>query len=131
MDNYWYARDKDGQLFAYREEPHKLSESWGNDDFDCEWDEVVPDIGYDYIRWEDESPVLNAEPIVQAPGNLRSLFKLHYLEKKDMFIATIPVYTNKDAITGVQKQLEELLGSKVVVINGEFEYIKELHNLSS
>ena len=35
-NNYWYARDKDGQLFAYREEPHKLSESWSNDDFDCE-----------------------------------------------------------------------------------------------
>ena len=83
------------------------------------------------LTFKDESPVLNAEPIVQAPDNLRNLLKLHYLEKKDMFIATIPVYTNKDAITGVQKQLEELLGSKVVAINGEFEYIKELHNLSS
>ena len=131
MDNYWYARDKDGQLFAYREEPHKLSESWSNDDFDCEWDKVVPDFGYDYIKWEDEFPVLNAEPVIPEPDSFSNLFKLYYLEQKGLFIATIPVYVNKNVISTLKEQLESTLGSKVVVINGEFEYIKELHNLSS
>lgn len=54
MDNYWYARDKNGDLYAYKEEPHKLSDSWSNDEFDCEWYKVVPDIGYDYIKWDDK-----------------------------------------------------------------------------
>ena len=128
-NNYWYARDKDGRLFSYEKEPFKLSETWScyyGDGF-----ELISDFGYDYIKWEDDFPVRNAEPVMPTPDNLSNLLKLHYLEKKDMFIATIPVYTNKDAIAGLQKQLEELLGSKVVVINGEFEYIKELHNLSS
>ena len=128
MDNYWYARDKDGQLFAYREEPHKLSESWSNDDFDCEWDKVVPDFGYDYIRWDDKRATHGAFMQMQSPNKN---FKLTYLEKKDLFIASFPVSVSKESISILKEQLEELLGSKVVVINGEFEYIKELHNLSS
>ena len=58
-------------------------------------------------------------------------FKLTYLEKKDLFIASFPVSVSKESISILKEQLESTLGSKVVVINGEFEYIKELHNLSS
>ena len=126
--DYWYARDKNGDLYAYKEEPHKLSESWSNDEFDCEWDKVVPDIGYDYIRWDDKRATHGAFMQMQSPNKN---FKLTYLEKKDLFIASFPVSVSKESISILKEQLESTLGSKVVAIYGEFEYIKELHNLSS
>ena len=135
MDNdCWYARDKDGILCSYDKKPFKLDEEWSNGfckDWREGWREVTPDFGYDYIKWEDEFPVLNAEPVIPEPDSFSNLFKLYYLEQKGLFIATIPVYVNKNVISTLKEQLESTLGSKVVAINGEFEYIKELHNLSS
>ena len=122
-NNYWYARDKDGQLYAYKEEPHKLSESWSIDEFDCELDKVVPDIGYDYIRWDDKRATHGAFMQMQSPNKN---FKLTYLEKKDLFIASFPVSVSKESISILKEQLESTLCSKVVVINGEFEYIKRI-----
>lgn len=128
--DYWYARDKDGLLFSYDKKPFKLTEGWSNG-FSEDWREVTTDFGYEYIKWEDELPVFNAEPVIPEPDSFSNLFKLYYLEQKDLFIATIPVYVNKKVIVTLKKQLEATLGSNVVVINGEFEYIKELHEFTT
>ena len=123
----FYARDKDGQLYSYIQRPIKSSDSW----YSVRGCEFVDEdfISYEHIKWEDDTPTLiNIATESDFPNNL---FKLHYLEKKDMFIVTTPVYINKEAIATLRNQLEKQLISKVVVINGEFEYIKELHNLSS
>ena len=123
----FYARDKDGQLYSYIQRPIKSSDSW----YSVRGCEFVDEdfISYEHIKWEDDTPTLiNIATESDFPNNI---FKLHYLEKKDMFIVATPVYINKEAIATLRNQLEKQLISKVVVINGEFEYIKELHNLSS
>ena len=123
----FYARDKDGQLYSYIQRPIKSSDSW----YSVRGCEFVDEdfISYEHIKWEDDTPTLiNIATESDFPNNI---FKLHYLEKMDMFIVATPVYINKEAISTLRNQLEKQLISKVVVINGEFEYIKELHNLSS
>ena len=122
----FYARDMNGRLYSYIQRPKKTLDSWYARG--CEFvDEDF--ISYEHIRWEDDTPtIIN---IVTEPEFPNNLFKLCYLEQKDLFIATIPVCTNSEALVTLKEQLEATLGSKVVVINGEFEYIKELHNFTS
>lgn len=122
----FYARDKDGRLYSYNRKPIKMSDSW----YSSSGYEFVDEdfISYEHIKWDDRNPtIIN----VAEPDFPNKNFKLTYLEKKDLFIASFPVSVSKESISIIKEQLESTLCSKVVVINGEFEYIKELHNLSS
>lgn len=54
----WLARDKDGELWAFENEPHKDSNSWEEDDSDYFNTKEVEesDSTYSFVKWEDEEP---------------------------------------------------------------------------
>ncbi|WP_025728429.1 hypothetical protein [Atopobacter phocae] len=50
----WIARDKNGYLYAYKEEPEKLDTVWSNDgDLSVNFNEIEK---FKFIKWEDDEP---------------------------------------------------------------------------
>lgn len=62
QDCKWIARDKNGQLFAYKKEPWKDGNGWK----DSVLAVYAMNLKLDFVKWEDKEPVRIDEIISEA-----------------------------------------------------------------
>lgn len=53
--NMYIARDKDGDLYLYKDHPIKCSESWQPSKTSNDWIKLYPSL-FPEVKWEDEEP---------------------------------------------------------------------------
>lgn len=51
----YVARDKDGDLYLYKDHPLKCSESWQPSKTSNDWIKLYPSL-FPEVKWEDEEP---------------------------------------------------------------------------
>lgn len=121
-DKYkWLARDKDGQLCAFVEEPKKTSVTNGfwNNVNNCNWTKIKEtDERFAFIRWEDECAVrisnignilaINSNDIISKPSHY---IGINGLEVEQILAEFLPKIEDSYVAHRIGSAIEYLLRS--------------------